>query len=206
MADVVVIGGGPAGLSAALFLAKAGRRTVVVDTGRTLIKRADLRNYLGFPDGIAGNDLLARGREQVEKFGGTFVEGKQVEIERSERGFIVVVGEERVTARNVVLATAYGVELAEQLGCRLARGSQTQAVRIVEVDREGRTSVPGVWAAGVVAGMPVQTIVAAGDGARIAVNLLSELRGSPYVDHDVLRTAPRKPATETPAATEPISR
>jgi thioredoxin reductase (NADPH) len=190
VADVVVIGGGPAGLSAALFLAKAGRKTVVVDTGRSLIRRANLRNYLGFPgEGLPGNELLARGREQVNAFGGEIVETKSVEVQRTERGFLVRAGDREITARAVVLATAYGTEIAESLGATLTRGAQAQAVRVVEVDREGRTSVPGLWAAGVVAGTPVQSIVSAGDGGRVAVNLLSEMRGSPYVDHDVLASA-----------------
>lgn len=197
MPEVVVVGGGPAGLSAALFLAKAGRSTVVVDNGRTLVKRADLRNYLGFPEGIAGNDLLARGREQIAQFGATIVEGKDIGVETTDRGFVVIVDGQRIGARHIIFATAYGVEIAERLGARLGRGSQTQAVRTIDVDVQGRSSVNGVWAAGVAAGTPVQTIIAAGDGARIAVNLLSELRGSPYVDHDVLRSTPRNPATTT---------
>ena len=188
MADVIVVGGGPAGLSAALFLAKSGRKIVVIDSGRSLIRRANLRNYLGFPDGLPGNDLLARGRQQVTAFGGEIVEAKNFEVEKTERGFAVRIaeGDLSFTARAMILATAYGVEIAEKLGAKLTRGSQAQAVRAIEVDREGRSSVDGLWAAGVVAGTPVQSIVAAGDGARVAVNLLTQLRGSPYVDHDVL--------------------
>ena len=190
-----MIGGGPAGLSAGLFLAKAGRSTVLIDTGRSLIKRADLRNYLGFPDGLPGNELIARGRLQFQNYGGTVVETKSVMVEKSERGFTVRPDDRAaIPAKYLVLATAYGTELAETLGVRLGRGLQSQAMRAIEVDAQGRTSVANVWAAGVVAGTPVQTIVAAGDGARVAVNLLSEMRGSPYVDHDVPRVPP-KPAS-----------
>jgi thioredoxin reductase (NADPH) len=186
-----VIGGGPAGLSAALFLAKAGRKTVVIDTGRTLIKRANLRNYLGFPGGLPGNELLARGREQVRSFMGEIVDVKEFEVEKTERGFLVKMPDREIGARAMILATAYGVDIAEKLGAKLRRGPQAQAVRVVEVDREGRTSVEGLWVAGVAAGTPVQTIVAAGDGGRVAVNLLSSIRGSPYVDHDVLESVKR---------------
>jgi thioredoxin reductase (NADPH) len=178
-------------LSAALFLAKSGRKTVVIDTGRTLIKRANLRNYLGFPGGLPGNELLARGREQVTSFGGEIVEAKQFDVEKTERGFLVKLPDREISARAMILATAYGVDIAEKLGATLGRGAQAQAIRMVETDREGRTSVEGLWAAGVVAGTPVQTIVAAGDGGRVAVNLLSRMRGSPYVDHDVLESVKR---------------
>ena len=54
------------------------------------------------------------------------------------------------------------------------------------VDGEGRTSTPGVWAAGTVAGTSVHTIITAGDGARVAINLVSAVRGERHVDHDVL--------------------
>lgn len=161
----------------------------MLDTGRSLIRRANLRNYLGFPGGLPGKELLERGREQVKSFGGEILEAKEFEVERTERGFIVKLPDREITARAMILATAYGVEIAEKLGAELGRGVQAQAVRIVAVDGEGRTSVDGLWAAGVVAGTPVQTIVAAGDGGRVAVNLLSRMRGSPYVDHDVLASS-----------------
>lgn len=194
MADVVVLGAGPAGLSCALFLAKAGRKVVVVDTNQTIIKRANLRNYLGFPQGLPGPELLARGREQVEQFGGTIIKGRPVAVSRAERGFVVTIGQETVKTTYIVLATGMSFQLAEQMGAEILRGNQVQATRIVQTDPQGRTSLPGVWACGVVAGTPVQAIIAAGDGARVAIHLLTEIRGSTYVDHDVLPSA-RKQAT-----------
>ena len=57
---------------------------------------------------------------------------------------------------------------------------------VVDVDREGRTSVPGVWAAGTAAGLSVHTIITAGDGARVAINLISGTKGERHVDHDAM--------------------
>ncbi len=54
------------------------------------------------------------------------------------------------------------------------------------VDAEGRSSVPGVWAAGTAAGVSVHTIVTAGDGARVAINIISGQQGQRFVWHDVL--------------------
>ncbi len=196
MADVVVLGAGPAGLSCALFIAKAGRKVVVVDTNQTIIKRANLRNYLGFPEGLAGRELLVRGRSQVEQFGGTVINGRPVTVERSARGFVVRIGKELVKTTYMVLATGMSFQLAEQMGAEILRGNQVQATRIVRTDPEGRTSLPGVWACGVVAGMPVQAIVAAGDGARVAVHLLTEIRGSTYVDHDIMPSARKQPTVD----------
>ncbi|MDA8205462.1 MAG: FAD-dependent oxidoreductase, partial [Thermaerobacter sp.] len=150
MADVVVLGAGPAGLSCALFIAKAGRKVVVVDTNQTIIKRANLRNYLGFPEGLAGRELLVRGRAQVEQFGGTVINGRPVTVERSARGFVVRIGKELVKTTYMVLATGMSFQLAEQMGAEILRGNQVQPTRIVRTDPEGRTSLPGVWACGVV--------------------------------------------------------
>jgi len=55
------------------------------------------------------------------------------------------------------------------------------------VDAAGKTNVEGVWAAGTIAGVSVHTIITAGDGAKVAINVISELNGERYVDHDVLK-------------------
>ncbi|MGZ8386400.1 MAG: NAD(P)/FAD-dependent oxidoreductase, partial [Nitrospira sp.] len=68
--EVIIIGGGLAGLSAAIYLGRSRRETLLIHTNRSMAKwEADVQNYLGFPDGIAGKDLLARGMEQVVRFG-----------------------------------------------------------------------------------------------------------------------------------------
>lgn len=184
MAEIVVIGAGPTGLSCALFLAKAGRKVTVVDSGQTIIRRADLRNYLGFPDGLPGFELIARGKSQLENFGGILITGKPVRVEPNDKGFLITVAEMEIKAQQIVLATGMSVAIAESLGIPVVRG--VYANRILETDERGHAKLKGVWAAGVVAGMPVQAIIGAGDGARVAVNLLSEIRRSIYLDHDIL--------------------
>lgn len=58
---------------------------------------------------------------------------------------------------------------------------------MIEVDGVGKTNVEGVWAAGTVAGVSVHTIITAGHGASVAINVISQLNGKRYVDHDVLK-------------------
>lgn len=185
--DAVIIGGGPAGASAATFTARAGLTTVVIDADKGITRRAMVNNHLGFPDGIAGPDLVDRGRVQAERAGATWVHGTAETIEGTAGGFTVRTadGQSFATA-SVVLATGTSVALAEAVGVATAPGTEPRIKAIAVVDAEGRTSVPGIWAAGTVAGVSVHTIVTAGDGARVAVNLLSEVRGERYVDHDVL--------------------
>jgi thioredoxin reductase len=185
--DVVVIGGGPAGASAATFTARAGLTTVVIDADKGITRRAMLNNHLGFPDGIAGPDLVDRGRAQTERAGATWVDGTAETIDGTAGGFTVRTAEgQSFATASVVLATGTSVALAEGIGVATTAGTEPRIKAIVVVDAEGRTSVPGIWAAGTVGGVSVHTIVTAGDGARVAINLLSEVRGERYVDHDVL--------------------
>jgi thioredoxin reductase (NADPH) len=67
--DVVVIGGGIAGLSAAIYLGRAQRDTLVIDSGKSMARwEPDVQNYLGFPDGVGGDELLRRGLEQARRY------------------------------------------------------------------------------------------------------------------------------------------
>lgn len=182
--DFAVLGAGPTGLSCALILAKAGRRVVVVDVGRSLVRRAWIRNYLGLEDGLAGYELVERGKTQVAHWGGTFITGQNVRVREEDARFVVLVDQHEVKSRQLVIATGLSIDLAKAMDLPLMRGRYAQ--RIVQTDGEGRTIKPGVWAAGIVAGTPMQAIVGAGDGARVAIIMLSQMRGSPYLDHDVI--------------------
>ena len=186
--SVVIIGGGPAGASAAIFTARAGLPTVVIDADKGMTRRAWLQNHLGFPDGVTGPDLVDGGRAQAERAGVRWVDATAEAIEGAAGGFIVRTADgQAVTASSVIVATGASVALAEAAGVATTAGTEPHIKSIVSVDSEGRTSVAGIWAAGTAAGVSVHTIVTAGDGARVAINLISEVRGERHVDHDVLR-------------------
>ena len=68
--DVIIVGGGLAGLSAAIYLGRSRRDTLLIHSGRSMAKwELDVQNYLGFPEGIDGNELLTRGTNQVSRYG-----------------------------------------------------------------------------------------------------------------------------------------
>lgn len=187
---VVIIGGGPAGSSAAVFTARAGLATVVIDADKGMTRRAWLANHLGFPHGLAGPDLVDGGRAQAESAGATWVEGTAAAIEGAAGAFTVRTDRgQSFEADHVILATGAVVSLADASGVETTAGTEPRIRSIVVVDGQGRTTVPGIWAAGTTAGVSVHTIVTAGDGARVAINLISEVRGERYVDHDVLPAA-----------------
>lgn len=105
--DCLVIGGGPAGLTAAIYLARFRRRFQLVDAGRS---RAALiptsHNHAGFPEGIHGRTLLGRMTEQARRYGAHIVHGSVTRLERRPDGpFIAAVGAEQVAAHTVLLAT-----------------------------------------------------------------------------------------------------
>lgn len=187
MYDVIVIGAGPAGASAALFAAKAGLKTLVVDDDKGMTKRAWVENHYGVP-AIGGSELVETGKKQAEKFGAELVAAKATAVARE--GDVVVVRTENgaaYSARHVILATGASVELAEASGIRTRPGTEPRIKTVLDVDPQGRTNVPCVWAAGTCAGVSVHTIITAGDGAKVAINVISELKGQRYVDHDVLQ-------------------
>ncbi len=104
--DCLIIGGGPAGLTAAIYLARFHLKPRVVDAGKS---RAALipctRNHAGFPDGISGAELIARMQAQAQKYGAAIENGRVTRLERIEGGFAAEYGAGPVTARAILLAT-----------------------------------------------------------------------------------------------------
>src|ERR1051326_6993912 len=88
--DVAVVGGGPAGASAATFTARAGLRTILIDADAGMTRRAMVNNHLGFPEGVTGPELVESGKQQAARAGTAIVDGKVVELERrGDEGFVV---------------------------------------------------------------------------------------------------------------------
>jgi thioredoxin reductase (NADPH) len=106
--DVAIIGSGPAGLTAALYTARAGLKPVVVEgllAGGQLMQTTDVENYPGFPEGIMGPELMERFKKQAERFGTTFVPGDVVSVDFSKAPFSLTTEDETLTARAVIVAT-----------------------------------------------------------------------------------------------------
>lgn len=187
MFDIAIIGAGPAGASAAIFTAKAGKKTVVIDNDKGVTRRAWFENYYGIPE-IDGPSLVDIGVAQLKKFGATYVHDEATEAVAIDGGFeITTAAGDSYQAKHVILATGFSVALGEKLGAKTNPGTEPRVPAIFEVDAQGKTSLPGVWAAGTAAGVSVHGVITAGDGAKVAINVISELNGERYVDHDVLK-------------------
>ena len=186
MHEIAIIGAGPAGGSAAIFTAKAGKKTVILDNDASITKRAWLENHYGVAE-ISGPDLVETGLKQAKKFGADHIVTKVTGIEKSGQGFIISTENGPVEASYVILATGMLTTLAKEAGIATKEGTEPRTKLVYDVDTQGKTNVEGIWAAGAGAGVSVHTIVTAGDGARVAINLISEITGDRFVDHDVLK-------------------
>lgn len=148
--DCLIVGGGAAGLTAALYLGRYRRRVLVVDAGASRLRLIPLsRNVMGFPDGIAGTELLERLRSQTLRFGAEMLQGCVDALRLLEDGsFEACVGERQLRSRTVLLATgaldvqpelpglADGLKAGHVRFCPVCDGYETQGRRVAVLGRE----------------------------------------------------------------------
>ncbi|MDB6147866.1 MAG: putative Thioredoxin-disulfide reductase [Spartobacteria bacterium] len=104
--EVIVIGGGIAGLSAAIYLGRAQRDTLVVDSGHSMAKwEPSVENYLGFPKGVDGEELLKNGRRQAERYGAKFADDTVIDVTMHPSHFSVQGEKSTYEGKRVLLAT-----------------------------------------------------------------------------------------------------
>jgi len=110
--DVIIIGSGPAGYTAALYAARARLHPLVfessVTSGGALMKTTDVENYPGFPDGVLGPDLMDAIRKQAERFGAELVADDVTEVDLAATPKVIKSGNEVHLARTVIIATGSG--------------------------------------------------------------------------------------------------
>ena len=126
--DVIIIGGGPAGFTAALYTARANLEPLVIEGfnwGGQLMITSDVENYPGYADGIMGPAMMADFRRQAERFGAEFLTDDVTRVDLSERPFRVYVGEDEYRAESVIVATGAS---ARQLGLQSEQTLQGRGV------------------------------------------------------------------------------
>ena len=110
--DVIVIGSGPAGYTAALYAARARLSPLVLEgsvtSGGALMNTTDVENFPGFPDGIVGPDLMDQFRKQAERFGAELLAEDVTEVDLTATPKVVKAGEDTYLARTVIIATGSG--------------------------------------------------------------------------------------------------
>lgn len=180
--DVGIVGAGPAGCAAGVFCARAGLDTVLIANRRsTLQKCAYVENYLGFPAGITPSDLLSLSREHARNAGCLLEEGTIETVQEVDDGFSLTANGESITAAYLIAASWAVSEYLADLGVE-TEPEEPGPVEVVLTDREGKTNVEGVYAAGRITSTHHQALVSAGDGARVALNLINEIVPEFYND------------------------
>ena len=126
--ELIIIGGGPAGYTAALYAARANLQPLVIEGfnwGGQLMITSDVENYPGYPEGIMGPEMMQDFRRQAERFGAEFVTDDVTKVDFSEQPFRVWVGDDEFRAHAVIVATG---ATARQLGLESEQRLQGRGV------------------------------------------------------------------------------
>lgn len=108
MENIVIAGSGPAGLTAAIYTARAGLKPLVLEghvPGGQLIVSDKVENYPGFPESVSGMDLMDRFRKQAERFGARFRRGAVTEATQEGEVFVIATGNEKIETKILIIAT-----------------------------------------------------------------------------------------------------
>ena len=126
--ELIIIGGGPAGYTAALYAARANLEPLVIEGfawGGQLMITSDVENYPGYPEGILGPQMMQDFRRQAERFGAEFLTDDVTKVDFSEQPLRVWVGDTEYSAETVIVATGAS---ARQLGLETERSLQGKGV------------------------------------------------------------------------------
>lgn len=116
MSDVIIIGAGPAGISAALYTIRSGLETTVITTGDSALAKAEkIENYYGFAEPISGKELLTRGIDGAERLGVKFMNKQAVSIDYDDGGFSVVTSDDKKHGCKAVLLATGSRRLAPSI-------------------------------------------------------------------------------------------
>ncbi|MCP2250329.1 NAD(P)/FAD-dependent oxidoreductase [Lentzea aerocolonigenes] len=198
--EVVIIGGGAAGLSAALVLTRARRRVLVVDGAEPRNKpAAHMHNYLS-RDGLSPLDLLKHGRAEVEGYGGEIVNDTVTRVTKTDDGFAVELSERTVHAQRLLFATGLVDEVPDHLrerwgrdvfSCPYCHGYEVRDQKLAVFGEEMKVALVRQWSDDV-------THVPSVDGIEVEDDrLVAVISGSDRIPADALvYSAPVKPRDE----------
>ena len=177
MASVIIVGDGPGGLSAALFLAKNGHETTLFGTDTTAMHYAYLYNYLGLPE-IPGTEFQRIARAQATAAGAQIIDSEVSSVSLEDSVTVEADGD-TYASDYLILSEGKNPEIGHSLGL------ETDDHGAIVVGRDNRTSVDSVYAVGrSVRPTRSQAIISAGAGATAALDILAREAGKDVQDWD----------------------
>ena len=183
--ELLVVGGGVAGLTAATFTARAGLSTLIVDHGESILRRnAHLENFPGFPAGVNPRLFADMLHAQATRNGADYQQGLVDDLSGSlADGFVATVDDKsdsrEINADRVLVASWGDADYLNGLGVEIR---DTGSKQYVDDDGLGRTNVEGIYVAGRIAERYHQAVIAAGDGAESAITLIHDSETPFYND------------------------
>ena len=133
--NVIIIGSGPAGLTAAIYAARANLKPLCIEgqmmdgmiPGGQLMFTTDVENYPGFPEGVTGPDMMKKFRDQAERFGTELITADVDRVDLSERPYKVYVGDDEYVGHAIII---------DPWGKVLAEGGEDPCVVVADLDLE----------------------------------------------------------------------
>ncbi len=194
MKDVIIIGGGAAGFGAAITLGSSEGKalgeiqTLVIDDGKSDLKKAELHNVPLLKKGTSGVEALEQMKKDALEYKSvSFKEGSVVSIDGEEGNFTVKCKDEELKAKYIILATG-----AHELNISL-NGKQIPTLPhelmpkdgLIKVEYQGRQELQsGIYVAGLVAGVTTMYATALGSGVEAACSVMSKMGGKVVIIHD----------------------
>lgn len=186
MRDIIIAGGGVAGIQAGVFTSKADQDTLIIDSGESLVlNTSNIKNLIGH-DSISGSELLKKGKNKFKDFGGSIKDDEVVEVVEKEDHISVECKNNDYKAKYLIVATAGDLSYLEDT-VRFEEGEDGPYLMERHVKTDHKNKAKGtdrIYAAGLANTWEYQTAVAMGDGGKAAVNLMSKIKGEPFEDHD----------------------
>ena len=180
MAEIAIVGDGPGGLSAALFLARSENSVTVYGIDATVMHYAFLNNYLGI-EAISGTDFQTAARNQVEQAGAALSSEEVTAVSVNDGSITLTTESGDAEVDFLILSEGKQMPMAKSLGIQVTAGEDD----LVPVDSNGKTAIDHVYVVGRSARPSrSQAIISAGDGAAAALDILSEIEGNDVQDWD----------------------
>ena len=196
--DVVIIGGGPAGIGCGLTLASANnkfdwakdKKYLILDEGNSDLKKAALFNVPGFDYGICGENAIKQMKDQLAFFPAIEFKNEKVTTITGHRGdFEIKTEQNQYKADIIVIATGMQKFDIDGLDLGVTTHDKVMKPGKIKIENINNRITDGIYVAGLASGVKTMFLIAAGDGSKVACDIFEEWTGKYAVSHDSAKDA-----------------